>query len=97
MPSGEIITSETDIYDYQELYSVIGKLRTLHYFNINYDYSLINIITKPFLNTINEIIKYGLNLNIEDAKIFMELQDKLIDSINSEKEHNNKIYRLLNE
>lgn len=97
MPSGELITPETDVYDYRELYSVLGKLRALNYFNIDYDYSLINIITNPFLNIINEIIKYGLNLNIEDAKIFMELQDKLIDSINSEKEHNNKIYKLLNE
>lgn len=97
MPSGELITPETDVYDYRELYSVLGKLRALNYFNIDYDYSLINIITNSFLNIINEIIKYGLNLNIEDAKIFMELQDKLIDSINSEKEHNNKIYKLLNE
>lgn len=97
MPSDEIITSKTDIYDYRELYSVIGKLRALNYFNINYDYSLINMITNSFLNIINEIIQYGLNLNIEDAKIFMELQDKLIDSINLEKEHNNKIYKLLND
>nr|WP_297940174.1 hypothetical protein [uncultured Lachnoclostridium sp.] len=97
MPINKIITPETNIYDYRELYAIVGKLRALRYSNIEYDHTFINMITKPFIDIINEIIKYGFDLNVKDANIFMELQDKLIDSINAEKEHHNKIYRLLNE
>lgn len=32
MPSGELITPETDVYDYRELYSVLGKLRSIKLF-----------------------------------------------------------------
>lgn len=96
MPIDEIITSETDIYDYRELYAIVGKLRALKYFHIDYDFNFINMIINPFRDIINKIIEYGLILNIDNADIFKDLQDKLIDTIDSEIQRHNEIYELIN-
>lgn len=95
MPINKIITPETNIYDYRELYAIVGKLRALNYFQIDYDFNLIDTIVNPFKNIIKEIIKYGLNLDIDNANTFKELQDKLINAIDHEIQHHNEIYELI--